>query len=124
MDKVEKLFFSHSKTGLELKKTQSRAGNLEIELNNIKSERDAMKKRIDSMKKELDNQKTKVTEAEMLRLERDRLQIKLNELADIQVLLLSLLHNQKLNWFISGAIRGHNEQNEVVRCHQSGKGHV
>lgn len=84
------LISSHSVTGLELKKTQSRAGNLEIELSNIKSERDAMKKRIDSMKKELDNQKTKVTEAEMLRLERDRLQIKLNELADIQVLLSSL----------------------------------
>lgn len=76
--------------GLELRKSRSIAGNLESELHNVKSERDAMQKRIDSMKKELDNQKAKVTEAEMLRLERDRLQIKLNELADIQVTITAI----------------------------------
>ncbi|XP_050309863.1 myosin heavy chain, clone 203-like [Anthonomus grandis grandis] len=85
-----------SNSGLELRKSQSRAGSLENELSNVKSEKDAMRKRIDSLKKELDVQKAKATEAEMLRLERDRLQIKLNELSDIQSQSDEMLNKMKV----------------------------
>ncbi|XP_066143438.1 myosin heavy chain, clone 203-like isoform X2 [Euwallacea fornicatus] len=88
MDEMEKELKNTSKTArsaeLELKKSQSRAGNLETELRNVRCERDVMKKRIESMKKEIDNQRANATKAEMLRLERDLLQIKLSELADLQ----------------------------------------
>ncbi|CAH1133765.1 unnamed protein product [Ceutorhynchus assimilis] len=69
---------------VQYKKSQSITGNLEVELRNVKSERDAMQSRINLMKKQLDEQKAKIKEGDFVRVERDRLQIKLNELADIQ----------------------------------------
>ncbi|KAL1509119.1 hypothetical protein ABEB36_003910 [Hypothenemus hampei] len=82
-------------SGIELKKTQSKAGNLEVELQNVRCERDAMKNRIDNLKKELDMQRNKATETEMFRLERDRLQIKLNELAEVQAQYEELIMKMK-----------------------------
>ncbi|XP_060518388.1 uncharacterized protein LOC132697113 [Cylas formicarius] len=88
VDELERELRSHSKleksSGTELKKSQSMYENLERELKNTKSERDAMAKRIENLKKEVDSNKSKIREAEMLRLERDGLQIKLNELNEIQ----------------------------------------
>ncbi|XP_030749511.1 protein Daple-like [Sitophilus oryzae] len=100
VDELERELRNMSKgdrsSGVDLKKSRSVADNLERELQNVMSERDAMAKRIESMKKEMDNQKAKVTEAEMMRLERDRLQIKLNELSDVQNQYEDMMNKMKI----------------------------
>ncbi|KAJ8954424.1 hypothetical protein NQ318_011099 [Aromia moschata] len=80
-------FYSKNDTNanIELRKTKSRCSCLERELQNVKMERDTMGKRIEHMKREMDILRSKSKEAEMLKLERDRLQIKLNELSHVQV---------------------------------------
>ncbi|KAF7266369.1 hypothetical protein GWI33_020394 [Rhynchophorus ferrugineus] len=83
-------------SGINIRKSKSMADNLEKELQNVTSERDAMSRRIDSMKKEMENQKAKAMEAEMLRLERDRLQIKLNELSDLQIQHEDMINKMKI----------------------------
>ncbi|KAJ8950847.1 hypothetical protein NQ314_007769 [Rhamnusium bicolor] len=89
VDELEQELIYYSKSdraaGIELSKTKSRCGCLERELQNVRMERDSMAKRIECLKREVDNLKSKSKEAEILKLERDRLQIKLNELSHMQV---------------------------------------
>nr|CAI5820715.1 unnamed protein product [Callosobruchus analis] len=93
-DELERQLKSQSKSDrsstIELKKTKSKCMCLEQELRNCRMEKDAMSKRIEYMKSEIDSMKLKAKECEMLKLERDRLQIKLNELSHVQV------HNENL----------------------------
>ncbi|KAJ8979029.1 hypothetical protein NQ317_003132 [Molorchus minor] len=70
---------------IEMKKTKSRCTCIERELQNVKMERDSMGKRMEHMRKEMDVLKSKSREAEILKVERDKLQIQLNELSHIQV---------------------------------------
>nr|XP_023028983.1 intracellular protein transport protein USO1-like [Leptinotarsa decemlineata] len=93
-DELEKTLKYYNKndrnTDYELKRTQSKCICLEKEQQNLRCERDSMCKRIEAMNNELESLRSKAKEAEMLKLERDRLQIKLNELSHVQV------HNENL----------------------------
>ncbi|KAJ8920804.1 hypothetical protein NQ315_004945 [Exocentrus adspersus] len=71
--------------GSELKKTKSRCCCLEKELQNVKMERDSMRTRIEYMKKEIETLRAKSKEAEIYKLERDKLQLKINEYSHMQV---------------------------------------
>ncbi|XP_023311145.1 ELKS/Rab6-interacting/CAST family member 1-like [Anoplophora glabripennis] len=87
-----KLYSKNDKNiGSELKKATSRCTCLEKELENVKMERDSMRTRIEYMKKEIDILRAKSKESEVFRVERDKLQLRVNELTLIQVQYENLL---------------------------------
>ncbi|XP_028139215.2 zinc finger CCCH domain-containing protein 13-like [Diabrotica virgifera virgifera] len=77
-------------TNYDLRKVQSKCVCVQRELENVKAERDAILKRLDLMKEEMERLRTKAKEAEVLLIERDKLQIKMNGMSNVQT------HNENL----------------------------
>ncbi|CAG9835286.1 unnamed protein product [Diabrotica balteata] len=68
----------------DLRKVQSKCVCVQRELENVKAERDAILKRLDLMKEEMERLRAKAKEAEVLLIERDKLQIKVNGMSHVQ----------------------------------------